>query len=112
MKPRVNFITLSVHDLKRSISFYKNGFGFPTTGIVGSEFHYKITDADGTIAFIELQNGLMLGLYERTNLAKDASVSLVKESSTEFSLGYAVKTKEQVDTFLKKAVDAGATLTR
>jgi uncharacterized protein len=112
MKPRINFITLAVQNLKRSIAFYQDGLGFQTGGIVGTEFHDEITGADGTISFIELQNGLMLGLYERVNLAKDAAIPLDKESSTEFSLGYAVKTKAQVDGLLKRAVDAGAILTK
>lgn len=112
MKPRINFITLAVQDLKRSITFYKDGLGLEVSEIVGSEFHDEITGAEGTISFIKLQDGLTLGLYERSNLAKDASISLDNESSTEFSLGYAAESKEQVDELLKKAVDAGATLTK
>lgn len=112
MNSQITFITLAVQDLKRSITFYKDGLGFQPTEIFGSEFHDEITGAQGTISFIKLQNGLTLGLYERSNLAKDASISLDNESSTEFSLGLAVKTKEQVDKLLKKAVAAGATLTK
>jgi predicted lactoylglutathione lyase len=111
MTPRLSFITLAVKDLKRSITFYE-AVGLQTGGIVGSEFHDEITGADGTIAFITLPNGLLFGLYEQTNLAKDASIPLDKESATEFSLGFAVETKEQVDEFLKKAVAAGAALTK
>lgn len=112
MNPQITFITLAVQDLKRSITFYKEGLGFQPTEIFGTEFHDEITDADGTISFIKLESGLTVGLYERSNLAKDASISLDNESSTEFSIGLAVKTKEQVGKILKKAVDAGATLTK
>ena len=112
MQPRINFITLAVQDIKRSLAFYQEGFGFKTAGIVGSEFHDEITGADGTISFIELQNGQMLGLYARSNLAKDASIEIGKESSTEFSLGYAVKTEEDVDKLLKTIINAGGTLTK
>ena len=48
------------------------GLGWPTEGIIGQEFHDEVTGADGTIAFFALDAGLMLGLYERANLAKDA----------------------------------------
>jgi len=43
-------------------------------GIVGQEFHDEVTGADGTIAIFTLDGGLLLTLYERTNLAKDASL--------------------------------------
>ncbi|MDB2414434.1 VOC family protein [Rickettsiales bacterium] len=29
MKPRISMITLGVNDLKKSISFYEQGLGFP-----------------------------------------------------------------------------------
>jgi predicted lactoylglutathione lyase len=108
MKPRLNFINLAVEDLERSITFYRDGLGLPTQGIMGSEFHDELTGADGTIAFFNLQGGLLLGLYERSNLAKDASVPPGPSSSTEFSLGYAVKRSEEVDELVDKATAAGA----
>lgn len=112
MKPHINFITLAVNDLKRSILFYHDGLGFKPSAIIGTEFHDDMTGADGTISFIMIQNGLTVGLYERINLAKDASIPLDKNSSTEFSLGIAVESKEQVDMLLKQAVAAGAILTK
>jgi hypothetical protein len=47
---------------------------WPTEGIVGQEFHDEVTGADGTIAIFTLDGGLLLTLYERTNLAKDTSL--------------------------------------
>src|SRR5882724_6146434 len=111
MKPRLNFINLAVDNLDRSLEFYRDGLGLPTKGIMGSEFHDDLTGAAGTIAFFELQGGLMLGLYERTNLAKDSATVLDAPSSTEFSLGYVVKTKEDVDVLVSRAGAAGATIT-
>jgi predicted lactoylglutathione lyase len=110
MKPQLNFINLAVYDLERSIAFYRDGLGLPTQGIVGSEFHDELTGADGTIAFFNLRGGLLLGLYERSNLAKDASIALDPQSSTEFSLGYAVKSEEEVDELINKAIAAGASV--
>lgn len=111
MNPRLNFINLAVANLEQSLAFYHDGLGLPTKGIIGSEFRDEQTGAAGTIVFFELQGGLMLGLYERSNLAKDAATALDATSSTEFSLGYAVKTKEDVDVLLKRAEGAGAIIT-
>jgi len=37
MKPQINVITLAVNDLEKSFAFYRNGLGFPTKGIIGTE---------------------------------------------------------------------------
>ena len=71
MRTKIFFITLAVDDLERSVAFYRDELGWPTEGIVGQHFHDEVTGADGTIAFFTLDGGLLLGLYERTNLAKE-----------------------------------------
>jgi len=38
MKPRIKVITLAVSDLERSLTFYRDGMGLPTQGIIGTEF--------------------------------------------------------------------------
>jgi catechol 2,3-dioxygenase-like lactoylglutathione lyase family enzyme len=111
MRPKIFFITLAVADLNRSLTFFRDGLGWPTDGIVGQQFHDDVTGADGTIAFFSLEDGLMLGLYERSNLAKDASLPVGPLSSTEFSLGVPAGSQAEVDGLLKKAEAAGATLT-
>jgi catechol 2,3-dioxygenase-like lactoylglutathione lyase family enzyme len=70
LQAKIFFITLAVDDLDRSIAFYRDGLGWPTEGIVGQQFHDEVTGADGTIAFFNLDGGLLLGLYERINLAQ------------------------------------------
>jgi uncharacterized protein len=62
MEPRLNFITLAVSDLALALAFYRDGLGLPGAGIVGSEHLDEATGARGTIAFFELQGGLLLGL--------------------------------------------------
>ena len=111
MPAKISFITLAVDDLDRSVAFYRDGLGWPTEGIVGQEFHDEVTGADGTIAFFTLDGGLLLGLYERTNLAKDASLPLGPPSSTEFSLGIPAGSQTEVDRMLRHAEAAGGTLT-
>jgi len=111
MRTKIFFITLAVADLGRSLAFYRDGLGWPTEGIVGQQFHDDVTGADGTIAFFSLEDGLMLGLYERSNLAKDASLPVGPLSSTEFSLGIPAASQVEVDQLLRQAGAAGATLT-
>ena len=111
MRAKIFFITLAVADLDRSVAFYRDGLGWPTEGIVGREFHDEVTGADGTIAFFTLDGGLMLGLYERANLAKDAGIPAGPASSTEFSLGIPAESQADVDRMLAEVKAAGATLT-
>ncbi len=111
MRAKIFFITLAVDDLDRSVAFYRDGLGWPTDGIVGQEFHDEVTGADGTIAFFNLEGDLMLGLYERATLAKDAGLPPGPRSSTEFSLGLPAGSKEEVDKLLGQVEAAGGTLT-
>jgi uncharacterized protein len=111
MDAKIFFITLAVDDLERSLAFYRDGLGWPTEGIVGREFHDQVTGADGTIVIFTLDDGLLLTLYERTNLAKDASLPAGPPSSTEFSLGIPARSREEVDRMLDQAQAAGGTLT-
>ena len=111
MQAKIFFITLAVDDLERAVAFYRDGLGWPTEGIGGQEFHDDVTGADGTIAFFKLEGDLLLGLYERTNLAKDASLPPGPRSSTEFSLGLPAGSRADVDRLLQQVQAAGGTLT-
>lgn len=111
METNFSFITFAVGNLEKSVSFYRDGLGWKTDGIVAKELHDKVTDAYGTIAFFTFGNGIVLGLYERKNLAKDAKIKQDNISSTEFSLGYPAKSKDDVDSILKRAETAGAIVT-
>ena len=81
MKPRVTIITIGVDDLDRSLRFYRDGLGFPTGGIVGTEYEH------GAVAFFDFTNGQKLAIWSRKDLAREAKVPLGPRSSTEFSLG-------------------------
>jgi hypothetical protein len=58
----------------------------------------------------ELEDGLILSLYARPDLAKDANMRLDAVTGP-FSLGHLVGSKEEVDALLAQAEAAGATLT-
>jgi predicted lactoylglutathione lyase len=111
MKPHINVITVAVQDLEKSLSFYRDGMGLPTKGIVGTEFKGSDTAAAGAVVFFELNDGLMFALYPRTELGKDAYIPTQNPSSTEFSLGYTVNSKQEVDDLLRRAQVAGGTIT-
>lgn len=111
MKPRINVLTLAVNDLEKSLAFYRDGLGLPSGGIMGTEFKGDATQPAGAVAFFELQGGLIFALYPRAELAKDAKQQIGTPNASEFSIGYAVGSKQEVDTLLEQAKQAGATIT-
>jgi catechol 2,3-dioxygenase-like lactoylglutathione lyase family enzyme len=111
MQPRIHVITLAVGDLGRALAFYRDGLGLKSDGVVATEFTGDETHPAGDIAMFHLHGGLILALYPRTELAKDAHIPLGPPKSGEFSIGHAVAGKEDVDTLLARAETAGASLT-
>ena len=105
MKPRINLITLGVDDLERALAFYRDGLGWPSNGIVGTEFEH------GAVAFFELSGGLKLALFPRASLARDAEVPVGPRSPGEFTLAHNVGSKEEVDAIVARAAAAGAHVT-
>ncbi len=111
MEPRLNVITLAVEDLERALRFYRDGLGFQSPGVIGSEWTDERTGANGAIALFELEGGLLLSLYPRSDLAKDAEIPVRGAQSGEFSLGQLVQSRTDVDELLGKAEAAGASIT-
>ncbi|MBO0705731.1 MAG: VOC family protein [Candidatus Dormibacteraeota bacterium] len=111
MKPRIHVITLAVADLDRSLAFYRDGLGLETEGLVGTEFEGDETTPNGTIALFRLGGGVILSLFPRTELAKDAGVPPAPPGSGEFSLGHAVASRGEVDEIVAEAESAGASVT-
>ena len=105
MKPRIKIITLGVGDLQKSLAFYRDGMGLPTEGIIGTEFE------DGAVVFFNMNDDLILALYPKTALAKDAKIAVSAPSSSEFSIGHIVNSKQEVDAVMKQAEKAGAKVT-
>ena len=103
MKPRIHVITLAVADLDRALAFYRDGLGFRTEGLIGTEFKGDETIPDGTTAVFNLDGGLMLSIYPRSELAKDAIVPLIAAKPGEFSIGHAVASRAEVDEVIAQA---------
>ena len=70
-----------------------------------------MTGANGAIAMFELNGGLLLNLYSRADLAKDAAIPVPRPQSGEFSLAQLVRSRAEVDELLEKAASAGAAVT-
>lgn len=97
MEPRISIITLGVEDLDRSLQFYKDGLGLPTT-----------RSAESGIVFFQT-NGTTLALFPYSELAKDISdgYNVPRSKFTGITLAHNVRTKEEVDAILKRAETIG-----
>jgi catechol 2,3-dioxygenase-like lactoylglutathione lyase family enzyme len=111
VEPRIHVITLAVADLDRALAFYRDGLGFQTEGLIGTEFKGDETTPGGTVANFHLDGGLILSIYPRTELAKDAGVPVTTAEPGEFSVGHAVASRANVDEVISQAEAAGAAVT-
>ncbi len=84
------------------MTFYRDGLGLHTDGIVGQEFEH------GAVAFFPLQSGLMLALWPRDSIAHDTGLIKGAPSPTEFTIGHNVNSREDVDAVMERARRAGA----
>lgn len=98
MEPRLSIITLGVQDLGRSLRFYRDGLGLPTTW-----------SEDKGIIFFQTQ-GVCLALYRYDELEKDVGWGSSGERSKfpGVTLAHNVRQRGQVDEILKQAEAAGA----
>jgi catechol 2,3-dioxygenase-like lactoylglutathione lyase family enzyme len=103
MKPRISVLTLGVDDLARAVSFYRDGLGLATEGIIGTEFEH------GAVAFFDLNPGLKLALWARPDIAHDTALPKGLRSPTEFTIGHNVASAAEVDAVMAQALKAGAT---
>ena len=106
MKPGISVLTIGVDDLERAVSFYRDGLGLTTAGIVGRELPF------GAVAFFELQAGLRLALWPRASIGHDAGLDVGAPSTTEFTIGHNVSSKTEVDEVMAQAEAAGAVIVK
>ncbi|HEY0666109.1 MAG TPA: VOC family protein [Gallionella sp.] len=106
MKPRITVLTLGVDDLERSLAFYRDGLGFPTQGIIGTEFEH------GAVAFFDLNAGIKLAIWPRRSIAHDTGLAQAKPAATELTIGHNVATRQEVDAVMAQAKLAGATIVK
>jgi uncharacterized protein len=106
MKPRISILTLGVTDLEQSLSFYRDGLGLPTEGIIGREFEH------GAVAFFDLSGGVKLAIFAQDDLAYDAGLTKQPVSSTAFAIGHNVLCRDEVDEIMATARRAGADIVK
>jgi len=111
MDPQIHVLTLAVADLERSLAFYRDGLGLETSGVTGAQYEGDDETPAGAVVMFHLEGGLTLALYPRSELAKDAAISVGPPKSGEFSIGQLVGSRAEVDGLLATAVAAGAMIT-
>jgi uncharacterized protein len=99
MEQRVSLITLGVEDLARSREFYER---------LG--WRRSFTKAEGVVFF--QAGGMALALYPRHDLANDVCISPEGYGFNAIALAYNARTRAEVDTVLKEAAAAGATIAK
>jgi uncharacterized protein len=97
MEQRISLITLGVPDLKRSTEFYER---------LG--WRRSMANTEG-ITFFQA-GGMALALYPRQELAKDANIAPEGHGFNGISLAYNTRNHEEVDSVLKAAEAAGASI--
>ena len=98
MEPRISIITLGVKDLERSLAFYRDGLGFPTT-----------MNPEQDIIFFKTA-GTCFALYPIDKLAEDVGPKFKRSSEPSFSgitLAHNTRRKDEVDEILSTAEKAG-----
>jgi len=101
MNPHITLLTLGVDDLERAVAFYRDGLGFSTKGIIGTEFE------NGAVAFFNLQSGPKLALWPRKSLSADTGLPVRAPSAMEFSIGHNVSSQQEVDSVMRQAEQSG-----
>jgi hypothetical protein len=97
MEQRVSCITLGVTDLPKATSFYET---------LGFRRH---ANSNKMITFIQM-NGFVFGLFGSKALAAEAAKGEEGQGFGNFALAYNTRSKEEVDTFLAAAKDAGGSI--
>lgn len=107
LRARINAITLGVDDLERALAFYREGLGLSSPGIIGTRHPGDEVNPAGAAAMFTLEDGLVLSLYPRTELAKDAGLPAGTTAGSGISIGHFVDRREDVDRVLELAARAG-----
>jgi len=98
MEQRMTFMTLGVSDLNQSIDFYEHVFGWRRSDL-----------SNENIIFYEL-NGIFLSLYDREELAKDATVDPSGDGFRGFTMAYNTRSEKEVDELVEKLRSQGVSV--
>ncbi len=99
MRPSVSVVILGVGDFQRARRFYKDGLGWP------------IAFEKDCIAFFRL-SGVVLALYPREALAKDATVSAEGSGFSGVTLAHNVASEREADEVMATVERLGARIVK
>lgn len=94
MEPRISVVTLGVDDLDRAAAFYE---------AMGLQRHKRFTEG---VAFFQM-GSMILSLFPREELARDADIDLGGPGAPSVSLAYNTRSETEVDAVLEAAEKAG-----
>jgi len=89
MNQHLHIVTLGVSDLKRSHEFYSQTLGWKSAGA-----------SNDSIKFFQA-GGVVLALFPREELAKDALVPAEGQGFAGFTLAYNVRSEAEVDEIIR-----------
>jgi uncharacterized protein len=99
LEQRISLITLGVADLERSRAFYER---------LG--WRRSMPNAEGVVFF--QAGGMVLSLFPRDELAKDAQISAAGSGFSGMALAYNARSRAEVDAVLAEAKAAGGKLVK
>ncbi|MGB3830855.1 MAG: VOC family protein [Mesorhizobium sp.] len=99
MEPRISIVTLGVEDLDRAARFYE---------AMGLRRNRKIAEG---VAFFQM-GGLILALWPRDELARDAGVENAAPGFSGVALAYNTRSEAEVAEVLERAAQAGGRIVK
>jgi uncharacterized protein len=100
MEQRISVVTLGVAEIARARRFYCDGLGWKAAGA-----------SDENVVFIDM-NGVVLSLFGRDALARDASLDGAGSGFRAVALAHNVRERSEVDQVLALAERAGGTIVK
>jgi catechol 2,3-dioxygenase-like lactoylglutathione lyase family enzyme len=102
MQPRLDLLTLAVDDLDAARRFYLDGLGWPAA-----------LDVPGEVLFLQLNHGLLVGLFGSRDLADDMEADRASVlPGAGFTLAHIVGSPADVRDVVARAQQAGATVVK
>ncbi|MFN4283030.1 MAG: VOC family protein [Alphaproteobacteria bacterium] len=99
MEQRLSLVTLGVADLERARRFYEDGLG------------WRKNNPQAEVAFYQA-GGMVVALWARDDLAKDANLAAEGAGFRALSLAYNARSRAEVDAVMAEAKAAGAAVTK
>lgn len=94
-------------DVGRSAAFYRALLGVERRGVIGTEYPRTESQAGGTTAMFTLDDGLVVSVYAREDVALDSGVDLPRGPTT---IEHVVDSRAEAHAFLDRARAAGTTV--